>query len=409
MVSIWEARRMVLENAPLLGEVEVPLAEAAGHVLAQKVASDVDLPPFHKSAMDGYAVRAEDVRDLPAVLKVAEDVPAGKFPERPLAPGKCTRVMTGAPVPEGTDLVVMVEDTEPLPDGRVRILKAPRDKTNVCPKGEDVKEGEVVLSPGHILGPPEIGLLAAVGAERVRVFRRPKVAVLATGDELVCAGERPGPGQIRDVNTYSLLALCMKRGFDAESLGIARDEPGELRERIRLGMGEADVVLVSAGVSVGDYDFVPDVLWELGVRTVFHKVAMKPGKPTVFGVYDGGVLFGLPGNPVSTIVTFLLFVDPVLRRMAGFPVGELAPLKALLDGRLVNKGDRTAIKPCLLAREGAGWRATPVESHGSADIASLSKANAFMVIGREERLELGDTVDVIPMEVGCCLLLEAGG
>lgn len=396
-----------MEEVRPLGEVEVPLDEAVGYVLAEDVTSDVDLPPFDRSAMDGYAVRAEDVSELPAVLEVLEDVPAGSFPRMPLSPGKCTRVMTGAPVPEGTDLVVIEEHSQPLPDGRVRILKA--GKGNLCPRGEDVRKGEVVLRRGHPLRPPEVGLLAAVGAERVRAFRKPKVAVVATGDELVEVRRRPGPSQIRDVNTHSLLALCRSYGFEAESLGISRDDPGELRRRIRLGMDGADVVLVSAGVSVGKYDFVPDVLEGLGVRIVFHNVAMKPGKPTLFGVHPGGALFGLPGNPVSTVVAFLLFVEPVLRKMAGFEVGKLLPLKAVLDGKLSNKGDRTALKPCRLLRDGGGWRAVPVQSHGSADIASLSRADGFVVVGEGGSLGTGDLVDVISLEVGCSRLLEAGG
>ena len=407
MISIWEARRMALEEVRPLGEVEVPLDEAVGHVLAEDVASDVDLPPFDRSAMDGYAVRAEDVGELPAVLEVLEDVPAGSFPRMPLSPGKCTRVMTGAPVPEGTDLVVIEEHTEPLPDGRVRILKA--GKENVCLRGEEVRKGEVVLRRGHPLRPPEVGLLAAVGAERIKVFRKPKVAVVATGDELVDLGKFPGPGQIRDVNTHSLLALCRSCGFEAESFGISRDEPGELRKRIKLGMDGADVVLVSAGVSVGKYDLVPEVLEGLGVRIVFHNVAMKPGKPTLFGVHSRGVLFGLPGNPVSTVVAFLLFVEPALRKMAGFEVGELLPLKAVLDGKLSNRGDRTALRPCRLLRDGEGWRAAPVQSHGSADIASLSRADGFVVVGEGESLGPGDVVDVISLEAGCSRLREAGG
>lgn len=407
MISIWEARRTVLEEVGPLGEVEVPLDEAVGHVLAEDVASDVDLPPFDRSAMDGYAVRAEDIKELPVVLKVLEDVPAGSFPRMPLSPGKCTRVMTGAPVPEGTDLVVMEEHVQPLPDGRVRILKA--GKGNICFRGEDARKGEVVLRRGHPLRPAEVGLLAAVGAERVKVFRKPKVAVVATGDELVEVDKLPGPGQIRDVNTHSLMALCKSCGFEAESLGISKDEPGELERRIRLGMGKAELVLVSAGVSVGKYDLVPEVLDGLGVRIVFHNVAMKPGKPTLFGVHPGGALFGLPGNPVSTIVAFLLFVEPVLRKMAGFPVGELVPLKAVLDGELSNMGERTSLKPCRLIRHGEGWMAVPVPSHGSADIASLSRADGFVVVGEGESLGTGDLVEVVPLEVGCSRLLEEGG
>jgi len=378
MMEPAEALRIVLEKTPRLEAVEVPLPEADGAVLDESVASDSDLPPFDKSAMDGYAVRSADLARLPADLAVVESLPAGTAPTRPIQGGTCAKIMTGAPVPAGADHVVKVEDTEALPDGRVRILRTDPGR-NICLRGEDVRKGETVLKVGRVLRPPEIGLLASVGRERVRIVRRPMVAVLATGDELVSVSTVPGPGQIRDANSWSLLACCRRAGVGAESLGVARDTLDHLGERIARGL-ERDVLLVSGGVSVGEWDLVPKVLRDLGVTIHFATVRMKPGKPTLFATHGRGLVFGLPGNPVSTIVGFHLFVRPALGKMMGQADPAPPALEATLAGETKVHGSRMTFVPAILRQEGETWVVKAVETRGSADLVGFSRADALVVL-----------------------------
>jgi len=379
MIEPQEALRIVLEKSPRLEAAEVPLPEADGAVLDESVASDSDLPPFDKSAMDGYAVRSADLARLPVELRVAEELPAGTAPTRPIQSGTCAKIMTGAPVPEGADTVVRVEHTEWLGGGRVRILRSDLPQRNICARGEDVRKGETVLEVGRVLRPPEIGLLASVGRERVRIVRRPTVAVLATGDELVSVSTVPGPGQIRDANSWSLLACCRRAGVGVESLGVARDTLDHLGDRIARGL-ERDVLLVSGGVSVGEWDLVPKVLRDLGVAIHFATVRMKPGKPILFGTHGRGLVFGLPGNPVSTIVGFHLFVLPALRRMMGWVDPAPPTVAATLVGDVKVRGNRRAYLPTVLRREGETWVVKAVETRGSADLVGFSRADALVVL-----------------------------
>jgi len=395
MIEPQEALRIVLEKSPRLEAVEVPLPEADGTCLAEPVASDSDLPPFDKSAMDGYAVREADLARLPVELRVAEELPAGTAPTRPIQGGACAKIMTGAPVPAGADRVVKVEDTEALPDGRVRILRTDPGR-NICVRGEDVRKGETVLEVGRVLRPPEIGLLASVGRERVRIVRRPTVAVLATGDELVPVSTVPGPGQIRDANSWSLLACCRRAGVGAESLGVARDTLDHLGDRIARGL-ERDVLLVSGGVSVGEWDLVPKVLRDLDVAIHFATVRMKPGKPILFGTHDRGLVFGLPGNPVSTIVGFHLFVLPALRRMMGWVDPAPPTVRATLAAPVKVRGERQAFVPAVLRREGETWVAKAVETRGSADLVGFSRADALVVLEPGVH-PTGTHVPVLPLQ-----------
>jgi molybdopterin molybdotransferase len=379
MISPSEALRIVLENAPRLEPVDVALLEAAGGVLAETAVSPTDLPPFDKSAMDGYAVRATDMARLPADLAVTEQLPAGVAPSRPLAPGTCAKIMTGAPVPPGADAVVPVEDTEPAANGRVRIVRADASRSHICPRGEDLRAGAPLVEAGRVLRPQEIGLLASAGHARVRIYRRPRVAVLATGNEVVPPDAAPGPGQIRDANSWSLLAACRQAGVPAASLGIARDDAADLRARIATGLGH-DVLIISGGVSVGDWDLVPALVREAGVAVHFATVRMKPGKPTLFGTRGGCLVFGLPGNPVSTLVGFRLLVWPALRSMMGHAIPSPPPLTAVLAGPVTVRGDRVTFVPAVLRREGETWSAEALKTHGSADLAAFSRANALVVL-----------------------------
>ena len=400
MITVDEALGRVLANTRALGPVTVPLLDSVGGVLAEPVLSDVDLPPFNRSAMDGYAVRAEDVRNVPVELEVIETIPAGATPSEAIGPGRCAKVMTGAPCPDGADVVVRVEYTESsgaasaADSGRVRILRQDSG-TNICLRGEDIRRGEQVLAAGKPIRPAEVALLATVGRVRVSIIRRPTVAVLSTGDELVEPDRPMGPAKIRDSNRYCLSSQVRRAGFTARDLGIARDRPEELREKIRQGLSE-DVLILSGGVSMGDYDYVPQILEEMDVAVQFSEVAMKPGKPTVFATHADGLVFGLPGNPVSSFLTFRLFVLPALKRMSGDPGPANSYASATLAETLTKRKGRQTYVPALAKEEAEGAIARPVPFHGSGDLVGLCKSNAVIVFpAQAEKLPAGETVEVM--------------
>ncbi|RMF63452.1 MAG: molybdopterin molybdenumtransferase MoeA, partial [Calditrichaeota bacterium] len=282
MITVKEAVQRVLQETELLGHEELSVVEARGHVLAEEVRADVDMPPFHKSSMDGYALKASDTARTPAVLEVVGTIPAGTSPTLEVQAGQAAKIMTGAPLPAGADAVQKVELTTSGPDGRVTILEPVVGGTNVAKQGEIFAAGAVVASRGTFITPAVVGLLAAVGRESVQVFARPKVAVLVTGDELVPLGQKPGPGQIRNSNGYALQAQVLGCGAIPEVLGVSSDVKEVLAQKIADGLN-ADVLLISGGVSMGDFDLVEDVLAEHAVTMFFQKVSIKPGKPTVFG------------------------------------------------------------------------------------------------------------------------------
>lgn len=397
MIAYEKARKIMLERIHPLPAERTEIVEARGSVLAEDVISDVDLPPFDKSAMDGFAVRSEDLTEVPVELEIVEDIPAGSAPTRTVGPGQCARIMTGAPVPSGADKVIRVEDTAAAGAERVHILKD-MSKSNICQCGEDLRAGDLALSRGHVVGAAEVGVLASVGGKEVSVHRRPRVAVLATGDELVDIASKPGPGQIRNANTYSLLALCKQGGFSAESLGVADDTKEELQSAIARGL-DYEVLLVSGGVSVGDYDFVKGILSELGIQAHFTRVAIKPGMPTVFATKGEKLVFGIPGNPVSTIVVFALFVEPALRRLAGHTRLGPPTMRATLTAPVEKRRKRQTYLPVRLTLEQAGLQAAPVGYHGSADLAALARADGWAIIAvGKEPVPVGTEVDVIRLE-----------
>ena len=323
MIDYEEALRLVLEHAEARGTEAVPVAEAAGRVLAEDVAARISSPPFDRAAMDGYAVRAQDVRELPAELAVVGQAFAGAVrPGRRLTigPGQACVITTGAPVPPGADTVVMVEHTEPAAGGRVRILKL--TGANISPEGEDVRAGDVVLRAGQVMTPLRIGVAATAGAAQVRIHRRPSAALLCTGSEVVEPGALPGPGRIFNSNGPMLSALLAPLCRETSYLGIVADDEAQLEAQVRRGLA-ADLLVISGGVSMGQYDLVPAVLERAGVRQVFHKVAIKPGKPAFFGTAGAGLVLGMPGNPESCYVIFRMLAEPALAAMAG-PHGAAA-------------------------------------------------------------------------------------
>jgi molybdopterin molybdotransferase len=399
MLSVADAEAIVLEHARLLPPVSVPLtAETLGQVLAEEIASDLDMPPYDKALMDGFAVRAADVCDGRATLAVIDEVTAGQTPRRPVGPGQATRIMTGAPIPPGADAVVMVERTQPAGDGQVRIDdKPPEPGQNILPRGREMRRGDVVLSAGTVLRPQELGLLAGVGRTSALLHPRPEVAVLSTGDELVEAGQVPGPGQIRNGNGPMLLAHVQRAGGRPRSLGIARDTVESLHALLAEGL-RASVLVLSGGVSAGKLDLVPDGLRALGVEAHFHKVAMKPGKPVFFGTRGSTLVFGLPGNPVSTLVCFELFVRPALRRLLGLAPGPNLVIAALARD-FPYHSDRPTYYPVRMELTESGWRVDPVPWFGSPDLRGLLPANAFAVFpAGEHHHRAGDRFPVLKVE-----------
>jgi molybdopterin molybdotransferase len=346
MLSVPEAQSLVLAKAQVLSAASALISpELLGQILAEDVVSDIDMPPFDKSLMDGFAVRSADLPEGKALLTIIEEVTAGQTPQHQLKACQAAKIMTGAPIPAGADAVVMIERTKSDANGRVEIQdKSPRPGQNIMPRGREMRKGEVVLSAGTALRPQEFGTIAAVGKTTIAVIPRPRVAILCTGDEIVDASQQPEPGQIRNGNGPMLQAQVARAGAVPSYLGIARDRVEELRTRIREGL-RSDMLVLSGGVSAGKLDLVPGVLQELGVQAHFHKVEMKPGKPVFFGTWDRTLVFGLPGNPVSALVCFELFVRPAIRLLAGHKKSGPFFVEATLAEDFTYKTDRPTYYP----------------------------------------------------------------
>jgi molybdopterin molybdotransferase len=396
LIPFDQALEMVLAAAKSLAPEEVALEDALGRILAHEIVADADLPPFHRSAMDGYALRAEDVRKPPAWLPVTGQIRAGQPPGPPHVPGTAVQIMTGAPVPEGADAVQQVEKTRASEDGRrVEILEAVGPGQNVARRGSEVRAGEPVIEGGRALDPSTLAVLAAVGAARVRVGRRPRVAVLVTGDELVGVGETPVPGQIRNSNGPAVLAQARLAGGAVRSLGVVPDDPSRIAAAVEDGLRD-DVLVLSGGVSAGAFDLVEAALEGQGVRLLFTRVAIKPGAPLVFGMRADTLVFGLPGNPVSAQVTFDLFVRPALLRLQGARSVARPGVVAELAAAVQNRSGRRAHLPAHLRFEGHRFVARPLRSLGSADLVAHSRANALVVLDAERtRAEAGERAPVV--------------
>jgi molybdopterin molybdotransferase len=400
LLPVEEARAQVLSLSSPLRAEWVALDEALGRALADDVTAQRTLPPWDNSAMDGYAVRSGDLAGPPPVrLTVVETVYAGATPRREIGPGTCARIMTGAPLPAGADAVVMRERTRPVPDGgadQVDILEAVGPGNFIRPRGEDAREGQVLLARGTPLGIPELGLLWAQGQLSVPVPRAPRVAILSTGDEL-CRADEPPQGRIVDTNAPSLALAVRRAGGVPTLLGIARDT----RDAVEAALSRLDgfdVVLTSAGVSVGERDYVKEVLAALGVEQHFWRVAIKPGKPLVVGRRGSTLFFGLPGNPTSSLVTFELFVRPALRRLLGHADVEPVRVPGRLDGRLAKPtGLAHFIRVTAAWREGGLW-ARPLATQTSGVLRSAAAATHLLHFPREtSSLAHGDPVELLPL------------
>ncbi len=402
MITVIEALDCVRRNVQPLPPSRLRLSALLGLRLAEDVTSRVDSPPFDKSVVDGFAIATSD--RLPT-LRITELVTAGAVPTRSVEPGTTIRVMTGAPVPAGADAVVKWEDCKQLDDATIRNPAAGVAAGScVLQRGASFHAGQVVLSAGKRLGALDIALLAEIGQAEVAAYPRPRVGVLPTGDELVEAHEAVGPGQIRNSNGPMLLAALATVGATAVDLGVARDDPHELREKIARGLA-CDVLLVSGGVSAGVKDLAPGIFAELGVEEVFHQVRVKPGKPLWFGVREADgcrtLIFGLPGNPVSTFVSFKLFVEPALAVLAGAPFAPPATRRAVLATKIVHRGKRPTYQPCRVIREDASTGRPVVEAldwKGSADLATLTRSDCLAALAEGDyELAAGTEVDALPL------------
>lgn len=389
MISFREAISLVLKHAGSPRPEEVELAGAAGRVLFDDVLCDMDFPPFHRVCMDGYAARRED---LEGAMQVVDVVAAGQKRRHALSPGQCVKIMTGAELPEGADVVFQVELSEELPGGKVRFTGT-RTADNIARRGEDLLAGDRVLTAGTLLLPQHIAVLAAVGKIRPRVAARPEVGILATGDELVEPGQIPNRGQIRNSNSAQLVAQVTRAGGTAHYLGVVGDSVSELERAIAAGVQHHDVLLMTGGVSMGDFDHVPACLEGQGVRILFDSVAIKPGKPTTFGASGSKVVFGLPGNPVSSFVAFELLVRPFLEARAGVR-RRVCSVAARLGESLGRKhAERDEWIPVRL-EEGGMVRVLPF--HGSGHFAALVDADGLVMIpAGQMELEAGTEVGVL--------------
>ena len=404
MISVDEALAAVLERTPTLPTERVPLEGASGRVLREAVASDRDLPPFDRAAMDGFAVRSKDTATPNARLKVTGDVRAGVWPEGALRDGEAFRIMTGAPVPEGADAVIQVERTTVVPTGQgaasdVLLETSAMPGQNVVPRGSEAPAGTVLLAEGVRLGPAHLAVLASVGAAQPLVSRRPRVAVLVTGDEVVDVSRQPSAAQIRNANGPALVAAIREAGGTPIAFEIVSDDPEKTRDAIGRAFDEGhDVVVLSGGVSAGDFDFVEGALAGLGVTLHVTAVRVKPGAPFVFGTRGDTLVFGLPGNPVSAQVTFELFARPALLKMQGAASCMRPVLEATLDGPLTNRSGRRNYLPVRAVWAGGAVRAWPLRTQGSGDVAAHSRANALALLEPEcARVEAGDRVLLYPL------------
>jgi molybdopterin molybdotransferase len=392
MLTVEEALEAILARVSTLGTERVDVVGAWGRVLAEPVVSRREIPPWPNSSMDGYAVRAEDTASG-AALAVVGRVEAGGLPSRAIGRGEAMRIFTGAPLPEGADTVVPQEDVDAR-DDRIALRGAFERAAYVRARGEDVRVGDRVLEPGTLLTAAEVGLLATLGHGQVRVYRRPRVVILSTGNELADLGTEPGPGQIPNTNTYSLMAQVLEAGADPISLGVARDRLEAIEERVRAAR-DADVLVSSAGVSVGELDLVRDALINAGADLHLWQVSMRPGKPITFGSLGDRPVFGLPGNPVSAMVTFELFVRPALLKLAGRRRLTRPRVQARALAPVANPGSRRGYLRVQLEPIEQGLGARLTGEQGSAILRSMVAADGLAVVPPDTIVPPGGNLEVI--------------
>ncbi len=392
MIEFEQAFNLVLKHTKVLNTEQVLVEDSVGRILKEDVYSKIEMPPFNKSAMDGYALKAGDIRDVPVKLRCIGFLQAGQIFAGKISRGECVKIMTGASLPQGADSVVMVEETKTQKE-YVQINKSVNKGANICLQGEDIRRNQKVLLESTVISTASISLLATVGKRFVKLIKMPKVSVLNTGGEIVPLGRKLSLGQIYNSNGPQLLALLKNQGIRPDFLGIAKDTSGELKKAIKKGL-KADMLLISGGVSMGDYDLVPGILKELGVKEIFHKVRMKPGKPLFFGIKSNTIVFGIPGNPVSNFLAYQVFIKPALLKMTGYKQCASLFKTGVITGDFRQKTGRKHFVPVKISLIDKTYYISTLSSHGSADIFTLSKADGFMVV--EENADAIKANSIIP-------------
>jgi molybdopterin molybdotransferase len=397
-LEIVMATAKAKDRSDWMASESVTLLDSMHRILREDVFCDADSPRFDKAIRDGFAVRFEDLAQVPTVLDVIGESRAGAGANVSVERGQCCEIMTGAPLPAGANAVVMVENTERLSPSSVRILKVVRENEGLLRRGAEARQGDKILYSGRRIGLADLGLLAGTGKSSISVSRRPRIAVVATGDELVEVDQMPEPGQIRNSNTYTIAAQVKGAGGEPVLLGVARDNLEDLREKIGRGL-QNDILLVSGGVSMGKYDLVENVFAEFGVEVLFDKVAMKPGKPTVFGHRGNTYVFGLPGNPISTMVSFHMFVRPLILFLLKADDTSPKIFEARLEAPAKCDPERASLVPALVRFDAGQYWIKTAPWKGSSDLVGLARANALIMIPqRDGVLESGQTAKFLLME-----------
>ncbi|MCD4678778.1 MAG: molybdopterin molybdotransferase MoeA [Bacteroidales bacterium] len=387
MILFEEAYDIVMKQTSSLNTEQISLVDSPGRILAEDVVSDVDMPPFNKSAMDGYACRLEDIKNE---LEVIETIAAGKIPVNTVGKGQCSKIMTGAMIPEGADCVIMIEHTEEIAQNKIKLTKDDT-RINIAKKGEDIKSGDLVIGKGTKIKPQHVAVMAAVGCASPLIVKKPTIGIISTGNELVEPQYKPEVSQIRNSNAYQLIAQVEKAGGQPNYYGIAEDTDKALLKVIEKASSENDLTLLTGGVSMGDFDIVPKILRQLGFELLFESIAVQPGKPTTFAVKKDKFCFGLPGNPVSSFMQFETLVKPLIYKMSG---GVYKPIVISLPMGAEYKRKRSARKSIIPVRIADG-QVFPLKYHGSAHIASLVNADAILTIPiGKTLLEKGEIIDV---------------
>jgi molybdopterin molybdotransferase len=388
MISFEEAFRIVMSSVFETETETIPFSDASGRILDEDIASDMNMPPFNRSAVDGYACHRIDLKND---LEVVEVIAAGKEPVKNVGKNQCSKIMTGAIVPDGCDIVFMVEETENLQNGKIRF--AGNDpKLNISFRGEDVRTGDVVLRQGKFIQPQDIAVMASVGHTKVQVKKRPIVSILSTGDELVGPSEIPGISQIRNSNSCQLVAQVTRAGGESLDHGIAPDNETVTYEMIKNAINKSDIVIITGGVSMGDFDFVPSVLKRAGIKILFDQVNVQPGKPTTFGVHSKAVVFGLPGNPVSSFIQFEVLVRPLINRMMCYDWIQIEHKLPMAVSYERKSSVRMGFVPVIIKEN---MEVVPVDFHGSAHLTALSYSDGIIALKPGiKSLEKGEIVSV---------------
>jgi len=384
MITYEQALNNILKHTHTLPNEKILTEESVGRILEEDIISGIEMPPFNRSAMDGYALNHLDAKKVHVKLKCIGLIHAGDTFKKKLQRGECVKIMTGAPVPENADCVVMVEYTKASAEF-VEILKIARKGENIFFQGEDFKGGQKVLEKGTRISPSHVTILATLGKKFVKVIGKPRIAVLNTGGEIVQPGNKLGRNKIYNSNGPILQALLKADGIQPIALGIAKDNDEELKNRIKKGL-DADMLLVSGGVSMGDYDLVPGVLKRLGVKKIFHRVNIKPGKPIFFGIRNKIVAFGIPGNPISNFVSYLIFIRPAIQKMMGYKDRGSGFKEGIVESEFHKKAGRKHFALVKISIKNGHYRLRPIGSHSSADALSLSSADGFMVVSENARV-----------------------